>query len=64
MHRIDKLHIDRRGKVCFLDQAEESRLRKVMKARDEELQNLRRATDDGNTGTRNYSRCSRTSAIT
>jgi integrase len=41
VRRIDKPRIDRRGKVRFLDQAEESRLRKAMKARDEELQDLR-----------------------
>ena len=41
VRRVDKPRIDRRGKVRFLDQAEESRLRKAMKARDEELQSLR-----------------------
>ena len=41
VRRIDKPRIDRRGKVRFLDQAEESRLRAALKARDEELQNLR-----------------------
>jgi len=33
--------LDRRGKVRFLDQSKEARLRKAMKARDEELQTLR-----------------------
>ena len=41
VRRIDKPRIDRRGKVRFLDHAEEVRLRKAMQARDEELQNLR-----------------------
>ena len=41
VRRIDKPRIDRRGKVRFLDQAEELRLRTAMNARDEELQNLR-----------------------
>jgi integrase len=41
VRRVDKPRIDRRGKVRFLDQAEELRLRKAMKARDEDLQNLR-----------------------
>jgi integrase len=41
VRRVDKPRIDRRGKVRFLDQAEESRLRAALKARDEELQNLR-----------------------
>jgi len=41
VRRVDKPRIDRRGKVSFLDQAEEARLRKAMKTRDEELQTLR-----------------------
>lgn len=41
VRRIDKPRIDRRGKVRFLDHAEEARLRKAMKTRDEELQTLR-----------------------
>ena len=41
VRRIDKPRIDRRGKVRFLDQAEEARLRTAMKARDKELQTLR-----------------------
>jgi integrase len=41
VRRVDKPRIDRRGKVRFLDQVEESRLRAALKSRDEELQNLR-----------------------
>jgi len=41
VRRVDKPRIDRRGKVRFLDQAEELRLRVALKARDEELQTLR-----------------------
>jgi integrase len=41
VRRVDKPRIDRRGKVRFLDQAEESRLREAMKARDADMQNLR-----------------------
>lgn len=41
VRRVEKPRIDRRGKVRFLDQAEELRLRAALKARDEELQNLR-----------------------
>jgi|GEM_PF-7022125 len=41
VRRVDKPRIDRRVKVRFLDQAEEARLRKAMKVRDEELQTLR-----------------------
>jgi len=41
VRRVDKPRIDRRGKVRFLDQAEESRLRDALKARDEQMQNLR-----------------------
>jgi hypothetical protein len=36
VRRVDKPRIDRRGKVRFLDQAEELRLRKAVKARDVE----------------------------
>jgi len=43
VRRVDKPRIDRRGKVRFLDQAEESRLRDALKARDEEMQKLRTA---------------------
>jgi hypothetical protein len=43
VRRVDKPRIDRRGKVRFLDQAEESRLRDALKARDEEMQNRRTA---------------------
>lgn len=48
VRRVDKPRVDRRGKVRFLDQAEETRLRDALKARDEErrtrrtLANLRR----------------------
>src|SRR6267142_2658730 len=45
VQRVDKPRIDRRGKVRFLDQAEESRLRAALKARDEELQNLRTSSN-------------------
>jgi integrase len=41
VRRVDKPRIDRRGKVRFLDQTEESRLRATLKARDEEMQNRR-----------------------
>jgi integrase len=41
VRRVDKPRIDRRGKVRFLDQAEESRLRDALKARDEEMRNRR-----------------------
>jgi hypothetical protein len=41
LQRVDKPRIDRRGKVRFLDEAEESRLRKALKDRDVEMQNLR-----------------------
>ena len=41
VRRVDKPRIDRRGKVRFLDQAEESRLRDALKARDLEMQNRR-----------------------
>src|SRR5882757_5640020 len=39
MRRVDKPRIDRRGKVRFLDQAEESRLRKALIDRDLEMRN-------------------------
>jgi integrase len=41
VRRVDKPRVDRRGKVRFLDQAEETRLRNALKARDEEMQNRR-----------------------
>lgn len=41
VRRVDKPRIDRRGKVRFLDQAEESRLRDALKARDEEMRSRR-----------------------
>jgi integrase len=41
VRRVDKPRIDRRGKVRFLDQAEELRLRDALKARDAQLQTLR-----------------------
>jgi integrase len=50
VRRVDKPRVDRRGKVRFLDQAEETRLRDALKARDEETQarrtlaNFRRQT--------------------
>lgn len=44
--RVDKPRIDRGGKVRFLDQAEELRLRAALKTRDEELQSLRTSGND------------------
>jgi integrase len=41
VRRVDKPRIDRRGKVRFLDQAEESRLRGALMERDLEMQNRR-----------------------
>jgi integrase len=41
VRRVDKPRVDRRGKVRFLDQAEETRLRQALKARDEEMRNRR-----------------------
>jgi integrase len=41
VRRVDKPRIDRRGKVRFLDQEEESRLRDAIKKRDADMQNLR-----------------------
>lgn len=41
VRRVDKPRIDRRGKVRFLDEAEESRLRQAMKKRDVTMHNLR-----------------------
>jgi integrase len=41
VRRVDKPRVDRRGKVRFLDQAEETRLRDALKARDEEMRNRR-----------------------
>ena len=41
VRRVDKPRVDRRGKVRFLDQAEELRLRDALKARDEEIRNRR-----------------------
>jgi hypothetical protein len=46
VRRVDKPRIDRRGKVRFLDQVEESRLRDALKARDEEMQNRRTAATE------------------
>ena len=46
VRRVDKPRIDRRCKVRFLDQAEESRLRDALKARDEEMQNRRTAANE------------------
>src|SRR5258707_6041309 len=46
VRRVDKPRIDRRGKVRFLDQAEESRLRDALRERDEEMQHLRTASND------------------
>jgi integrase len=41
VRRADKPRVDRRGKVRFLDQAEETRLRQALKARDEAMRNRR-----------------------
>jgi len=46
MRRVDKPRIDRRGKVRFLDEAEESRLRKVLIERDEGMQHLRTVANE------------------
>ena len=45
VRRVDKPRIDRRGKVRFLDQAEESRLRRALAERDVEMQNQRAASN-------------------
>jgi integrase len=41
VQRVDKPRVDRRGKVRFLDQVEETRLRQTLKARDEYMRNRR-----------------------
>ena len=41
VRRVDKPRVDRRGKVRFLHQAEETRLRQALRARDEEMRNRR-----------------------
>jgi integrase len=41
VRRVDKPRVDRRGNVRFLDQAEETRLRDALKARDDQIQNRR-----------------------
>jgi hypothetical protein len=41
VRRVDKPRIDRRGKVRFLDQAEDGRLRQALKARDEGMRSRR-----------------------
>ena len=41
VRRVDKPRIDRRPKVRFLDYAEETRLRDVLRARDREMRNAR-----------------------
>ncbi len=46
VRRVDKPRVDRRGKVRFLDQAEEARLRQALKARDEEMRNRRTVAND------------------
>jgi integrase len=46
VRRVDKSRIDRRGKVRFLDQAEESQLRNALMERDAEMQNLRTVAND------------------
>lgn len=46
VRRVAKPRIDRRGKVRFLDQAEEFRLRDALMERDREIQNRRTAAND------------------
>ena len=46
MRRVDKPRIDRRGKVRFLDEDEELRLRKALMDRDLEIQNQRRGANN------------------
>ena len=46
VRRVDKPRVDRRGKVRFLDQAEEARLRQALEARDEEMRNRRTVAND------------------
>jgi integrase len=46
VRRVDKPPIDRRGKVRFLDQAEESRLRDALMERDLEMRNRRTLTNN------------------
>jgi hypothetical protein len=46
MRHVDKPRIDRRGKVRFLDQAEESQLRNALMERDAEMRNLRTVAND------------------
>ena len=45
VHRVDKPRIDRRGKVRFLDDTEESRLRMALETRDERMKRNREATN-------------------
>ncbi len=45
VRRVDKPRIDRRGKVRFLDEAEESRLRTSLEARDELMKKSREAAN-------------------
>lgn len=46
VRRVDKPRIDRKGKVRFLDPAEESRLRTALLTRDEEIRTLRAAANE------------------
>lgn len=46
MRCVDKPRIDRRGKVRFLDEVEESRLRTVLMERDEQMKALRTAANE------------------
>jgi integrase len=46
VRRVDKPRIDRRGKVRFLDENEEVRLRKALLDRDRAMQNQRRAANN------------------
>jgi integrase len=46
VRRVDKPRVDRRGKVRFLDQAEETRLRQALRARDDEMRNRRTVAND------------------
>jgi integrase len=45
VRRVDKPRIDRRGKVRFLDEAEESRLRTALQARDAHMKKSREAAN-------------------
>jgi hypothetical protein len=46
LRRVDKPRVDRRGKVRFLDDHEELRLRKALMDRDREMQDQRRGANN------------------